>query len=70
MDIASIEAIQRLLTKEVLKENLGKAGLYLLAWELLQDAIIGPPKRFFTMGGWSPTSTTKGRCSRSTRKAR
>ncbi|MFZ0594996.1 MAG: hypothetical protein WAM39_31335 [Bryobacteraceae bacterium] len=41
----------RLLGKEVLRDNLAKAGLYVLAYELLKDSIIERPKAFFTLGG-------------------
>lgn len=44
------EKLLRLLAKDVLKENLAKAGLYALAYEMLKDAIIERPKGFFTMG--------------------
>jgi hypothetical protein len=44
------EKLLRLLDKDVLKENLAKAGLYVLAYEMLKDAIIDRPKGFFTMG--------------------
>lgn len=50
MDTAAKQALARLLTREVLKENLATAGLYLIAWEFLQDAIIGQPKGFFSLG--------------------
>jgi hypothetical protein len=44
------EKLLRLLSKDVLKENLAKAGLYVLAYEALKDTIIDRPKGFFTMG--------------------
>jgi len=44
------ERLLRVLDKDVLTENLAKAGLYSLAFQMLQDSIIQRPEGFFTMG--------------------
>lgn len=44
------EKVLRLLDKRLLTENLAKAGLYALAYQMLQDSIIKRPEGFFTMG--------------------
>jgi hypothetical protein len=51
MDEDSTQKLLHLLSKEVLKRNLAKAGLFALAYELLKDSIIERPKDFFTMCG-------------------
>jgi hypothetical protein len=51
MDHDTTTKLMRLLSKEVLKDNLAKAGLYALAYEMLKNSIIERPKSFFTMGG-------------------
>ncbi len=51
MDSDSEQMLMHLLSKDVLKQNLAKAGLYALAYELLKNSIIEKPKGFFTMGG-------------------
>ena len=51
MDHDATMKVMRLLSKEVLKDNLAKAGLYALAYELLKNSIIERPKSFFAMGG-------------------
>ncbi|HXA04639.1 MAG TPA: hypothetical protein VNY30_07365 [Bryobacteraceae bacterium] len=43
--------MKRLLSREVLKENLCKAALYLIGYEMLTESIIRRPEGFFTMGG-------------------
>ena len=45
------ETIVNLLSRDVLKQNLAKAGLYALAYEMLKNSIIERPKGFFTLGG-------------------
>jgi hypothetical protein len=51
MDQQSHDELQRLLTKDVLKSNLAKAGLFLLAYEALAHSIVQKPKNFFTGHG-------------------
>ena len=51
MDEKVIREVQRLLSKEALKDNLTKASLYVLAYETLKNSIIEKPKGFFTFGG-------------------
>ena len=48
MDDEYTKTLRRLLSSGALKENLTKAGLYLVAWELLEDAIVGNLRRFFS----------------------
>jgi hypothetical protein len=50
MDDNTSQTLMRLLTKDVLKANLAQAGLYVLAYEMLKNSLIGRPKGFFTMG--------------------
>jgi len=51
MDEEHARTLLHLLSKDVLKSNLAKAGLFALAYELLKDSIIERPKDFFTMCG-------------------
>jgi hypothetical protein len=44
-----LREVERLLNKDVLKDNLAKAGVYSVGWEFLQYSLIQRPKRFFTM---------------------
>jgi hypothetical protein len=46
--LSYMQTLRRLMSSEVLKDNLAKAGLYLIAWDLLQDAIVGNLRRFFS----------------------
>ncbi len=41
------EKWMQLLSKEALKDNLAKAGLYALAYELLKNSLIEKPRGFF-----------------------
>lgn len=51
VDPKALPEIERLLSKEVLKQNLAKAGLYVLAYEMVKQSIIERPRGFFTMTG-------------------
>jgi hypothetical protein len=51
MDDTTETKLMRLLSKETLRTNLAKAGLYALAYELLKNSTIETPRKFFTMGG-------------------
>ena len=59
MDAQTVEKLGHLLSREVLKENLAKAGLYSLAFELLKRTIIERPRGFFTMSGLVATDHYK-----------
>jgi hypothetical protein len=52
------QTLLHLLSKDVLKQNLARAGLFALAYELLKNSIIETPRGFFTMGG-TTTDTYK-----------
>jgi hypothetical protein len=51
MDEAFGRKLLHLLSRDVLKQNLAKAGLFALAYELLKNSLIERPKGFFTMAG-------------------
>jgi hypothetical protein len=59
MDSETTEKFLHLLSKEVLKQSLAKAGLYALAYELLKNSIIERTRAFFTMGGTKPDDEYK-----------
>ena len=59
MDEKAAQQIQHLLSKDVLKDNLTKAGLYALAYETLKNSIIEKPKGFFSTGGTGPDDVYK-----------
>jgi hypothetical protein len=50
MDQEYARRLTYLLSKDVLKQNLAKAGLFALAYELLKNSIVERPKGFFTLG--------------------
>lgn len=50
----------RLLHPTLLKENLAKVGLYLLAYELLEYSVIQCPKNFLTIWGSTSEARYKG----------
>src|SRR5579871_1056444 len=51
MDKATLDKLERLLHKDVLKDNLAKAGVYGVGYEFLKHSLIETPKSFFTMAG-------------------
>ena len=51
MDEAYRRKLLHLLSRDILKQNLAKAGLFALAYELLKNSLIERPKGFFTMAG-------------------
>jgi len=51
MEQETSDKLFRVLSKDVLKENLAKAGLYTLAYESLLHSIVHRPKKFLTMAG-------------------
>jgi hypothetical protein len=51
VDLKALHEIERLLSKEVIKENLAKAGLYVIAYEMVKNSIVERPKGFSTMSG-------------------
>jgi hypothetical protein len=54
MDSEAERELMHLLSKDVLKQNLIKAGLFALAYELLKNSIIDKPRGFFTTGEIKP----------------
>ena len=59
MDNETTEKFFRLLSKDILKQNLAKAGLYAIAYELLKNSIIERTRGFFTIGGTKPDDEYK-----------
>jgi len=50
MDEEKLRAIERLLNKDVLRDNLAKAGVYSVGWEFLRYSLVERPKHFFKLG--------------------
>jgi hypothetical protein len=51
MDKAAFDRLERLFHKDVLKDNLAKAGVYCVGYEFLKYSLVERPKGFFTMAG-------------------
>ena len=59
VDLNALHEIELLFCKEVLNENLAKAGLYVIAYEMVKNSIVERPKGFFTMTGDAMVGTKR-----------
>ena len=49
-----IEKLKHLLSRDALRENLARAGVYMIGWEFLKNSLIQRPKELFTTCGLMP----------------
>src|SRR5882724_1783328 len=51
--------LRHLLSRDALRDNLARAGVYMIGWEFLKNSLIQRPKDDFTMGGHTPDDEYK-----------